>query len=573
MNKYTPLILSILLSVFFTNLFSQNKPEFDNPILAGFYPDPSICRVDSDYYLVNSTFAYSPGIPVFHSKDLVNWELIGHVMDRSEQMDLNGLGVSRGIFAPAIRYHSGIFFITCTLVDAGGNFIVTSDKPEGPYSNPVFIPEINGIDPSMFFDDNGKAYILYNSVAPDNKSLYSGHRTIRMYEFDLDNLKVIGNEKILVNGGTDLSKKPVWIEGPHIYKVNDYYYLMAAEGGTADQHSEVVFRSENVDGPYISYEKNPILTQRNLDPERKNPITSTGHADLVQTENGDWWAVFLGCRPYPPLKDGYYNTGRETFLAPVKWIRDSKGISWPIINPNFDEVQYHYNYPLQPDKEFKGRSYGGNFKIRDEFDTGKLNPDWMFLRTPHEKWYNLNERKGFLSMQLIPETCSGKENPAFLGHRQQHLRCSTCVSMEFTPEAENEKAGFLIFQNETHYYFLCKSLKENKPIVELYKSISGGESNNQMEIIASQNLSIEQSEKELYLKIAADGNVYSFYYASEPNNWNLLKDNIDATFLSTKVAGGFVGCMFALYATSSGKKSVNKCYFDFFEYEGNDKIY
>ena len=141
MNKYTPLILSILLSVFFTNLFSQNKPEFDNPILAGFYPDPSICRVDSDYFLVNSTFAYSPGIPVFHSKDLVNWELIGHVMDRSEQMDLNGLGVSRGIFAPAIRYHSGIFFITCTLVDAGGNFIVTSDKPEGPYSNPVFIPE------------------------------------------------------------------------------------------------------------------------------------------------------------------------------------------------------------------------------------------------------------------------------------------------------------------------------------------------------------------------------------------------------------------------------------------------
>ena len=197
----------------------------------------------------------------------------------------------------------------------------------------------------------------------------------------------------------------------------------------------------------------------------------------------------------------------------------------------------------------------------------------MFLRTPHEKWYNLNERTGFLSMQLIPETCSGKNNPAFLGHRQQHLRCSASVSIEFTPEVENEKAGFLIFQNETHYYFLCKSLEENKPVVELYKSISGGESNNQMEIIASQNLSIEQSEKELYLKIAADGNIYSFYYASESNNWNLLKDNVDATFLSTKVAGGFVGCMFALYATSSGKKSVNKCYFDFFEYEGNDKIY
>jgi alpha-N-arabinofuranosidase len=267
----------------------QSDKKFTNPILAGFYPDPSICRVGSDYYLVNSTFSYFPGITVFQSKDLVHWRLIGHILDRPEQLNLDGQGVSRGIFAPSIRYHDGTYYVTCTQVDRGGNFIVTAKKPEGPWSNPIWIPEINGIDPSMFFDENarlpdgqGKAYILYNSIPPDDKPLYDGHRTLRMYEFDLAKMKVVGNECILVNGGVDISKKPVWIEGPHILQKDGWYYLIAAEGGTAEWHS----------------------TQRHLDPNRKFPITSTGHADFVQTKNGDWWSVFLGCRPY---EEGYYN--------------------------------------------------------------------------------------------------------------------------------------------------------------------------------------------------------------------------------------------------------------------------
>ncbi|MGH7450827.1 MAG: glycoside hydrolase family 43 protein [bacterium] len=272
----------------------QNSERFTNPILAGFYPDPSICRAGNDYYLVTSSFSYFPGIPIFHSKDLANWKQIGHVMDRPEQLDLDGLGVSRGIFAPAIRHHAGVFYVTCTLVDKGGNFVVTSKKPEGPWSNPVWIPQINGIDPSLFFDENGKAYVVYNSIAPDDKPLYNGHRTLRMYEFDVTHLKVTGDEILLVNGGVDLSKKPIWIEAPHIFQKDGYYYLIAAEGGTADQHSEVVFRSTKVDGPYVPYERNPILTQRHLDPKRKNAITSTGHADFVETESGDWWAVFFG---------------------------------------------------------------------------------------------------------------------------------------------------------------------------------------------------------------------------------------------------------------------------------------
>ena len=542
--------------------------EFSNPILAGFYPDPSMCRVGSDYYLVTSTFSYFPGIPVFQSQDLVNWSLIGYVLDRPKQLDLDGLGVSRGIFAPAIRYQKGIFYVTCTLVDKGGNFVATAKEPAGPWSDPVWIPEINGIDPSLFFDENGKTYLIYNSIPPEGKPLYDGHRTIRMCEFDTENLKMIGKDYLLINGGTDITRKPVWIEAPHIFQKDGYYYLICAEGGTADQHSEVVFRSTKVEGPYLSYENNPILTQRHLDPERDFPITSTGHADFVETETGDWWAIFLGCRPYPPYQEGYYNTGRETFLAPVIW-KDG----WPIINPDYEEVQYHYPYPVTPVKNKPVFPYSGNFKIRDEFMDETLNKNWIFLRTPREKWYDLSEKKGFLSMRLRPESCSGSGNPTFIGHRQQHLQGSASIAMQFAPQDENDKAGLLIFQNENHFYFLAKSLDGSQPVIQLYKSNDKESIDIPTELIASQKISLEQNEKELYLKITAQGNTYSFHYSLDPGQWLLLKDNMDASFLSTRVAGGFVGCVYALYATSLGQSSESIAYYNWFEYVGDDETY
>jgi xylan 1,4-beta-xylosidase len=571
--KSTLVIIScILVSIICNcgNHSSNQNNRFTNPILAGFYPDPSICSVDQDYYLVNSTFAYYPGIPVFHSKDLVNWKLIGHVLDRPEQLNLDSMGVSRGIFAPAIRYNQGIFYVTCTLVDGGGNFIVISKTAAGPWSNPVWLPQLNGIDPSMFFDDDGRqAFIVYNSIAPDDKPLYQGHRTIRMYEFDPESLKVAGQEYILVNGGTDISKKPVWIEGPHIFKKDGYYYLIAAEGGTAEGHSEVVFRSSRVEGPYTPYEHNPILTQRHLDAHRDIPVTSTGHADLVQLESGDWWAVFLGCRPYRPYDQNFYNTGRETFLAPVKWVD-----GWPVINPGHEQVQYYYPYPAQSAAAAAGHKYSGNFRSRDEFDAETLNPDWMSLRTPGgSKWYDLQRRQGFLALRVRPESCAEKVNPSFLGHRQQHLQGSASTALVFSAAAENEKAGLLVFQNETHFYFLCQSLAGQETVVQLYKSAGKEQSAEQMELMGSQKVEARQGNPELYLKIAAEGNVYSFLYTTDRVNWQVLKDNVDATFLSTRVAGGFVGCVYALYATSLGQHSKNTAYFDWFEYAGDDEIY
>jgi alpha-N-arabinofuranosidase len=546
--------------------FCQQK-YYSNPILTGFYPDPSICRAGDDYYLVNSSFAYFPGLPLFHSKDLVNWKQIGNAMNRPEQLNLDGAGVSRGLFAPAISYHKGTFYIICTLIDKLGNFVITAKDPKGPWSNPIALPQVNGIDPSLFFDDNDKAYVVFNSIPPGNRPMHDGHRTIRMFAFDQQNLKAIGEEKLLVNGGTDMAKKPVWIEAPHIFKKNGWYYLICAEGGTGYNHSEVVFRSKAVEGPYISYEKNPILTQRQLDPLRKNPVTTTGHADLVETKDGKWYAVFLGCRPY---EGDYYNTGRETFMAPVTW-KDG----WPVILEGNDEVQYRYPVPMPAITKTVNNPFNGNLIYRDEFDHPSLNPRWIFLRTPGKKWYSLSEKKGFLSMQLQPGTCAGKTNPSFIAHRQQHLVCTATTSLSFDPLQEDEKAGLVIFQNEQHFYFIAVthgySPQPNGPtrMVQLYKSTTDS---TKMELLASQALPNTVKEN-IRLQIKAEKDQYSFYYTYATKPWQLLGEKQEGKFLSTKAAGGFVGSVFALYATSSGKETSTKVYFNRFEYKGNDEVY
>jgi xylan 1,4-beta-xylosidase len=541
-NNMKKIIFTGLLT--FAFLVNSAQLQYTNPILAGFHPDPSICRVNDDYYIVNSTFAYFPGLPIYHSKDLVNWRAIGHAMNRNSQLPLKGAGVSRGLFAPDITYHNGTFYITCTLVDTGGNFVITAKNPAGPWSDPVWLPEVDGIDPSLYFDDDGKAYLVYNSIPPGNKPLYDGHRTIRLRGFDLKNLKVTAEEKIIVNGGTDISKKPVWIEGPHIYKKDGWYYLLCAEGGTYSEHSVVIFRSKSIDGPYVSFEGNPILTQRHLDRNRKQPITSVGHADLVQAGNGSWHAVFLGCRPY---KDDHYNTGRETFMAPVIWEN-----GWPVINKGHEEVQYHYDVPMPEITKKIDRSPNTTGGFPDG-----LGRQWMFLRNPDEGWYKLHEG---LSMKLRPQTCAGKENPSFIGQRQQNANATVSTGLIFSPASSNEKAGIAAFQDEHHFYYLCRSVENGKPVVQLYKSASTEE----MELLKSAIL--PRNPDKLELRIDASGDTYHFYYRDDAGKFKLL-GSTDATFLSTATAGGFVGVVFALYATSLGQESNSWARYNFFSYK------
>jgi xylan 1,4-beta-xylosidase len=549
-NRGTAIAIFLTLLIILCKTTDGFTQSITNPILAGFYPDPSICRVGNDYYLINSSFAYYPGLPIFHSKDLLNWQQIGHVLNRPEQLNLDSAGVSRGLFAPAITYHKGTFYVVCTLVDKGNNFVVTATDPKGPWSKPAWLPEVEGIDPSIFFDADDKAYIVYNSIPPDNKSMHDGHRTIRMNEFDAKQLKVISDNKVIVNGGTDMSKKPVWVEGPHLLKKDNWYYLICAEGGTDYNHSEVVFRSKSVQGPFIPYDKNPILTQRNLDPKRKNPVTNTGHADFVETPDGKWWAVFLGCRPY---EENYFNTGRETFMAPVEWKE-----GWPIINPTYDVVKY--SYPIAAKVNPSIEKFSGNYIFKDNFDDKTLKNRYSFLRTVRENWHTINN--GTLALQLRPQTCSGLGNPSFVGFRQPHMKGSASTALSFNPKTSNEKAGLLVFQNEQHYYFLCQSIEDNKPVVQLFK----GE-----ELIASSPISLNKTD--LFLKIEAKGNFYSFYYATQKDNWQLLKDNMDGKFLSTQVAGGFVGSFYSMYATSNGVPSASTALYDWFECKGEDDVY
>lgn len=557
MNGFQALFLAVaLLSYSCTQV--GNDPEdssapkyFINPVFAGFYPDPSICKSDDGYYLINSSFGYFPGLPIFHSKDLVNWNQIGHVMDRPEQFNTQGQRITRGLFAPAIAFHRGTYYVTCTNVDDGGNFIVKTTDPTGPWSDPIWLPQVNGIDPSLFFEDD-RAFIVYNSEPPNNDPLYGGHRTIRMYELDSESLQPIGDEHLLVNGGVDISKEPVWIEGPHIYHINDYYYLMCAEGGTADNHSEVIFRSKSITGPYKPWHQNPILTQRNLDPNRPSPITTTGHADIVQTDDGDWWAVFLGCRPYP---GNFYNIGRETFLAPVTWTEDL----WPVINPDFEEVQYSYPTPTCAPVSRSNFQYSGNFSFREEFEGSELPMNLVFLRTPTEKWYHI--RKGQLIMDLRPETVAGFGNPSYIAHRQQHHQGSVETKLNFKPINENEKAGIVFFQSEKNHYVYVKSLSEGESVLELYRS--GVEP----ELLARQTI----TDGPVELRVDFDKSDYTFLYFQD--GWQTLADHIDGTFLSTQKAGGFVGTTIGLYATSSGQKSTNNASFGYFSYSGNDDVF
>lgn len=538
------------------SLMFAKAQTFNNPILAGFYPDPSICRVGTDYYITTSTFAYFPGLPIFHSKDLVNWKQIGNAMNRQEQLDQTNAGVSRGLFAPTIRYNKGTFYILCTLIDKKGNFIITAKDAKGPWSNPIWLPEVRGIDPSIDFIDD-KAYVVYNSDAPDNKALYNGHRTIRMYEFDINVMKVVGEEILLVDGGVDLSKEPIWIEAPHLFKKDDWYYLICAEGGTGYNHSEVVFRSKHVKGPYVPYENNPILTQRHLDKNRKKPVTTTGHADFVETPDGKWFAVFLACRPYG---DDLYNTGRETFLLPVEWKN-----GWPHILEGNAEVPYTLPVPLPALTKKVNNPFGGNVSFKDDFKTSSFNDRYLFLRNPETDAYSLSAKKGFLQLSLVPQTAAQKKSPAFLGFRQQNLKGYAATSLQFTAASENEKAGLLIFQNETHHYFLCKSVENGTPVVQLFKSATSDTA--KATLLASQKL---LSNKEVFLKIEANASTYAFYFSQQKNKWTLLKDKVDGSFLSTKVAGGFVGSLFAMYATSNGKATTSYASYDWFEYKGND---
>ena len=284
---------------------------YTNPIVKGFNPDPSVCRVGEDYYLVTSSFQYFPGVPLYHSKDLVNWEQIGHVLTRESQLHLKGANSNGGIYAPTIRHHDGKFYMITTNVSTVGNFIVSTDDIRGEWSDPVPV-KVGGIDPSIFWDEDGKCW--YTGSADGG---------ILLCEINPDTGDVLSVPRRIWNGTGGR-----WPEAPHIYKKDGWYYLMIAEGGTEFGHMETIARSRHIDGPYQEAPHNPILAHYKA-ATQDNPIQGVGHADLVQAHDGSWWLVCLGFRTQSGM---HHLLGRETFLAPVRWDEGA----WPVVNATGD---------------------------------------------------------------------------------------------------------------------------------------------------------------------------------------------------------------------------------------------
>lgn len=501
------------------------KGEYQNPVAAGFFPDPSIARRGDDYYMVHSSFAYAPGLPILYSRDLVSWRLLGHALTRRSQVDMRGLQVSQGIFAPTLRYHLGRFYLIGTAVGASGNFLITAQDPEGPWSDPIWLPEIGGIDPDIFFDDDGRVYIAHND-APEGEPLYDGHRAIWLWEFDPEAGRVLPESgRVIVNGGVDLSEEPIWIEGPHLYKVNGWYYLLCAEGGTGYNHSEVVFRTRSLDEPFEPYRGNPILTQRDLDRDRADPIVAVGHADLVQTPEGDWWSVFLATRPYDEV---FYNTGRETFLLPVSW-KDG----WPRILAAGERVPMRAPAPVIDAAPVEGRPLTGNFTWRDEFESPVLNAHWNLLRDFERDWLRLRDGQ----LRLVPKkpSMASLEQSAYLGRRQQHQRFRASTQLRL-PDTEGVSAGIVAFQNEKYHYYLGARMA-GKNGYEIFLEQAAGDELQQLH-----SVSVDAKAGEpIALEIRGNRSEIGFYYQPSSRPAKKLVSGLDGKLLSTEVAGGFVG--------------------------------
>lgn len=503
---------------------TDGEITYRNPVIPGFYPDPSICKVGDDYYLVTSTFEYFPGVPVFHSKDLVNWTQIGYCINRKEQLPM---GVN--IFAPNIQHHDGLFYmITTNFGGKGGNFYVTAEKPEGPWSEPQWV-DLRGIDPDLFFDDNGKSYII--------TSLFT------VYEIDLQTGKLLGEGRKVWygNGGAAL-------EGPHIYKKDGYYYLMAAEGGTAEGHQVTIARALNIFGPYINNPSNPILANENA-AGQLNGLHGVGHADIIQASDDSWWMVFHGYRMVG--NRGIHHTlGRETCLAPVSWPKNG----WPVVNGN-GTVGFEMNTPTLPlNKTTKEPA-------KYNFDNVKLGLEWNYIQIPDPNNYSLEERKGYLRLKGDKSTIGEIGSPTFVGRRVQDINFSATTTLEFNPQNAKEEAGITLVNNGSHFDLSITKF-ERERIVQV--KLQFGKT-----VYKSEKVILKPGP--VKLRIEGNSNEFTFSYAQGNDDFKRV-DSATSTYLSSETVGGFTGLYVGMFSTGNGERSSTNADFDWFNYQPNSDL-
>jgi alpha-N-arabinofuranosidase len=495
---------------------AESIESYTNPVIPGFHPDPSICRVGDTFYLVTSSFEYFPGLPLFESKDLVSWNQIGHCLTRPTQLDLTEAGSSQGVFAPTIRWNAGIFYVTATNVSGGGHFIVHTDDPHGEWSDPVWVDQ-NGIDPSLFFEDD-IAYFQSN-VEPNPGGVHELEP-----EFER------GIQQCVVDPRTGQRLTPtqfLWAgsggrfpEAPHLYKRRDFYYLVAAEGGTERGHMVTMARSRSPWGPFESSPNNPVLSHRSI----ASPIQSTGHADLVELEDGSWWAVLLGTRPVRE----WHHLGRETFLIPVTWTDDG----WPILGDNGRVLKEHRRpFPtasvdvgVEPDSDTFFRS-------------GSLLPEWNALRVPREASFSADERPGWLlahgSIHRISDL-----GLTFLGRRQQDFTANISVLVD-APNGTDE-AGLVVRMDEFHHSEVFVSDREGRRCV-VYRR--------QVDTLVTEEI---RPAPPGIIKLAVAANELSYEFSFESSDGKeVFAPKASARYVSTEVAGGFTGVFIGVFVVGA----------------------
>ncbi|MBR1593066.1 MAG: family 43 glycosylhydrolase [Ruminococcus sp.] len=479
---------------------------YKNPIIKGFYPDPSVCCANGRYYLVTSSFQYFPGVPLFESDDLVNWKQIGHVLTRKSQLPLEYAHSSGGIFAPTIRYNDGTFFMVTTNTTTGKNFYVTTNDIYGQWSEPIFV-EQDGIDPSLYFED-GHAYFMSNGTDDD------GNGGITQCEIDIKTGIKLSESKTIWKGSGGR-----YLESPHLYKIGGYYYITAAEGGTEYGHMITCARSRNIWGEYEGYSQNPVLTNRNLG---GYAIQGVGHGDLIQKQNtGEWFIVHLGFRQID-MWQPFHHLGRETFLTPVKFNSDG----WFTAGQNGTTVE---EFEIQGDFIQTGKkSY--SFADTDE---------WIYLRNPDFSKYETSGEKFVL---YGTENTLDTHTPTFTGIR--HRDFESTVSCDVHLSGANSEAGLTVYMDENHHYDLA--IMENSGKYQAVLRLNIGDA----KYIRN---SIELKSSRAVLEIASDNFVYCFKVRDGENVYDF--GSAQTRYVSTEVACGFTGVIYGLYAAGKDCKA------------------
>ena len=502
---------------------ASNSNGYKNPVIQGFHPDPSICKAGEDYYLVTSSFEYFPGVPLFHSKDLIHWEQIGHCLTRPSQLALDKCGVSGGIYAPTIRYYKGIFYMITTNVSKG-NFIVHTKDPAGEWSEPVWLKQ-SGIDPSLFFEDD-KCYLTANP----NNTIY------------LSEINPLTGEQLTTSKAIWSGTGGRYPEAPHIYKKDGWYYLMISEGGTEYGHKVTIARSRNIDGPYESNPANPILTHSNVNAQW-NSIQGTGHADLIQADDNSWWMV---CLAFRPQTGQHHLLGRETFLTPVKWDTNS----WPVVNGN-GTIDINMNVPTLPYKPVKESLYSTNFTEK------KLGFEWNYLRNPSTNNYSLTENPGHLRLKASPIKLDDIDSPTFIGRRQEHVTFTATTTVDLFDSQIGDESGVTVFMNnKSHYDLLLKQTSNGKRSIVLRYRL-GELTHTATEIIIPKG--------KVYFQVKGTADFYSFAYSTDGSLFHEL-NRMDTRYLSSETAGGFTGIYLSLFVTSQNEHSKAFADFDKFTY-------